>query len=415
MLGAPALRSLFLCALCGITSVAAAQFRPPGRYEPVPTTFQNQSPGHVNGTPFYQRPEATPHVTAERPRNAILQTGAEWTDPAANRSNHTTWPTHTMHEPTRGDVRLIRPPSGYDPVHPTAYQSPDTLELPDTIPPPTPSVPPRRQKLWQPHDACEEDAGQSMPWIAPYKTTLRTTVLPGNGDDLGLTGIDGRVTLAIPSWRGFTITPGTIVTFVDGPTRTDLPSELYSVWVEFGYMKKLNEKWAMQLAISPGLYTDFEEVDSDSVRIVGRALAFYNASEATQWAFGVVYLDRENVAALPAAGLIHQPNERTRFEVIFPRPRALFRVVHTESGEGWLYLAGEFGGGSWSIQRASGASDVITYNDLRFITGFEWRAGEKRRMFVEGGWVFERQLEYESGVGDFDPDQTGLVRAGLVF
>lgn len=340
---------------------------------------------------------------------------------------HSTWPTYERYDAAADPSLGTSPGVPWNGVQPSGYQPPDALELPTQtlLEDPTaggalPGHQPKTfgQRIWRPGPPCENGAcetGGSPPWIVPYETKLRTTVLPGNGDDLGLVNLDGRLTLAMPRVPGLTVTPGAIVTFVDGPIRTDLPSDLYSVWVELQYMKKLSPRWALQFAVAPGLYTDFEEVDSDAVRITGRALAFYGLSQQTQIAFGVVYLDRENVSALPAVGLIHQPSESVRYEVIFPRPRALFRVKKTATGEGWLYLAGEFGGGSWSIQRESGASDVVTYGDLRFIAGYEWRNGDKRKVFVEGGWVFEREVEYDSGLGDFDPNQTGLIRAGVSF
>lgn len=346
---------------------------------------------------------------------------------------HGTWPTHAMHEP--GPMTAAAPaPYGMESgIQPAAYpQSP--TDFADDLAGRNPMQPaydprwenprwqrafgpqPAEQRVWDPTCDGGPVCDAPPPWIAPYETKFRTTAILGDGDDLGLIDVDLRHTLAFPRVPGLTLTPGTIVTFVDGPVRTDLPAQLYGHWIELQWHKQLSQRWAMQLAVAPGLYTDHHSTGSDSVRITGRALAFWGMSQRTQIVFGVVYLDREDVAALPAAGVIHQPNENLRYEILFPRPRVLYNVRRRSDGsEGWVYLAGEFGGGSWSVERIGGANDVVTYSDLRLIGGYEWKPADGAAWHVEGGWVFARSLEYESGVGDYDPSGTGMVRAGITF
>jgi len=36
-------------------------------------------------------------------------------------------------------------------------------------------------------------------------------------------------------------------------------------------------------------------------------------------------------------------------------------------------------------------------------------------MFFEVGFVFQRELEYDSGRGDFDPDNAGILRVGVSY
>ena len=64
--------------------------------------------------------------------------------------------------------------------------------------------------------------------------------------------------------------------------------------------------------------------------------------------FGIDYLDRGDVKLLPVGGLIMVPHPDVRLEVVFPRPRAVFRLT----GKHQLYVSGELGGSSWAIERA---------------------------------------------------------------
>jgi hypothetical protein len=93
--------------------------------------------------------------------------------------------------------------------------------------------------------------------------------------------------------------------------------------------------------------------------------------------------------------------------------------------EWWCYIAGEYGGGSWTGARIGGDASFLTnpefedrfdYNDIRAFVGFEWTALSGVRGFFEGGYVFEREIVYQSGLpAVFDLEDTVMVRAGVVY
>ena len=87
----------------------------------------------------------------------------------------------------------------------------------------------------------------------------------------------------------------------------------------------------------------------------------------------------------------------------------------TDRVERWMYLAGEFGGGSWAIERANGADDTVTLSDYRIIFGVESKYYNGPTWLFEAGYVFNREVEYESGIGDFNPDETMMVRFGYTY
>jgi hypothetical protein len=227
-----------------------------------------------------------------------------------------------------------------------------------------------------------------------------------------------HATLIAPRAPGWSLTPGFQVHFLDGPTRTDLPEQLYNARINLGWMHQINPRLGVQLAIAPGVNTDFRQSSSDAFRMTGRALGFYGLSPQTQLLFGIAYLDREDVRILPAIGVIHSPTPDYRFEFIFPKPKLAYRLsqmANAAAGERWVYLSGEFGGGSWAIERASGAEDIATYRDWRLIVGMESKAQTGPGWLVEMGIVFNRDLEYKSGIGDFEPDGAGMLRAGVTY
>jgi hypothetical protein len=83
--------------------------------------------------------------------------------------------------------------------------------------------------------------------------------------------------------------------------------------------------------------------------------------------------------------------------------------------EVWWYLTGEYGGGSWTIERAfTGITQQIDINDFRIGGGLEWNGPRGFTGFVEGGWVFNRVVLYRGDPADnFSPEDSFYLRAGF--
>ncbi len=135
-------------------------------------------------------------------------------------------------------------------------------------------------------------------------------------------------------------------------------------------------------------------------------MGFLNVGPAIDAVFGVDYVDRGDIHLLPVAGLIWAPNPDVRLELVFPRPRAVYRLTDRDR----LYLAGELGGGTWAIERAAVGNDLATYRDLRVCIGVEHVEKNGQRSAFEIGYLFDRRLEFSSGVGDMRLDDAAVLR-----
>ncbi len=252
-------------------------------------------------------------------------------------------------------------------------------------------------------------------WVSVGSLSTITWV-PAGSDEIGLTDIDFALS-RMKLKRGtstWIVDTGFQWHFVNGPTRTDLPSQLYNLRVNFMHMGQIGRQFGYQLAITPSMFTDFDNTSSDAWRFIGRALGFYYISPTTQLVGGVVYLDREDIGFLPAVGFITKPNDDVKIELIMPRPKVSYRYAQDDTKDKFIYLAGEFGGGSWAIERANRMDDIATYSDWRAVLGWEQKPtnGNGSTNFFEIGYVFNRELEYKSGIGDFDPSATFMLRSG---
>lgn len=252
------------------------------------------------------------------------------------------------------------------------------------------------------------------------KASVDATFLPRNDDDeVGFTDIESFVTLGFPFPTLDTplvVTFGADTHFIDGPVAPDLPPRVYDTYAQIRSIRKFGEQWALDISATPGYHTDFDNTSSDAFRIPGYIVLAYNWTPSVMFVAGAAYMDRDDVGWVPAGGVIWNPNDDVRIELITPRPKVAYRVHNSMSAADWLYVAGEFGGGQWAIERADGTDDVITSSDFRAVLGYERKSntgGFSGRMEV--AYVFGRDIEYRSGTPTIELEDTVMVRSGISY
>ena len=236
---------------------------------------------------------------------------------------------------------------------------------------------------------------------------------------LGISNLDTSLTVAVPlgSFENLLlVTPGFEVDQLDGHTDIDMPSRLYDAGLSFMWRKQFNDRWGSMVAVRPAIASDFR-TSRDAIRITGRALATWEwFPERLSLVFGVVYLDRNDLPVLPGAGLIWTPNPDWRLDLIFPRPRLARRLMFLpRQREDWVYLGGSLGGRTWAVERESGVSDQLTLSDYRLYLGWERIRDGGSGWFVEGGYVFWRELEYEVSPLTRSISDAVMIRGGFTF
>ncbi len=274
----------------------------------------------------------------------------------------------------------------------------------------------------QPGDELTMDTGR----IASHKTgffqklAFHTGWFNGSGDNgLGLVETELFLTVAVPLPSPdypLLITPGLDFMLLDGPTAPGLPSQLYASYIDFMWLPKLSDRWLGILSLAPGVYSDFDSVQSDAFRLKAKALVRYDViPERLQVLCGILYLNRNDVNWLPAVGVIWDPTDDVHLEMVFPRPRLGYRFTTTGLFEDWVYLAGEFGGDTWSIRRGPNLFDMVTYVDWRLFLGVERKRPGGAAHRIEVGYVFSREIQFDLTTIDYPVGDTFMIRAGLDF
>lgn len=253
-----------------------------------------------------------------------------------------------------------------------------------------------------------------QPWVEWHKITIQGQTLPTAEEGLGVTSVDIKGTLKFAKLPFLFVTPRVAWHFLDGPPTTDLPPRLFDLSLDTTAFVPLNDRWMIQAGVAPGMYTDLHAMQ-DSFRITGRGLVFYRWSPQLQVAGGFIYLGRKDITALPAIGAVYTPSDDIKAELLFPKPKVAYRYHHDLDRERWVYLTGELGGGTWAIQRSSGGDDIATYRDLQLLLGIEHKETGGLNWQMEGGYVFSREIEYESQIGNTELPATAVLRLVLSF
>ncbi|MFW6171475.1 MAG: hypothetical protein ACODAD_13375, partial [Planctomycetota bacterium] len=241
----------------------------------------------------------------------------------------------------------------------------------------------------------------------------------GGGNNWGVIENELLLTVALPlPSRDYPllITSGFDAVLLNGPSAPDLPARLYDGYLDFMWLPKLSERWLGILSVAPGVYSDFDSLQDDAFRVKAKALVRFDlVPEQVQVLLGVLYLNRDDVNWLPAGGVIWDPNDDVHLELVFPRPQFAYRLTRGGLFEDWGYLAGEFGGDTWSIRRGVDEFDMMTSVDWRLFLGLERRRPGGAAQRVEVGYVFGREIKFDSPSPDVSAGDTFMVRAGVDF
>jgi hypothetical protein len=258
---------------------------------------------------------------------------------------------------------------------------------------------------------------------------FRHSWIAGDNDpaSIGINDSDLSLVFQIPGFLGSTqplyIVPSFSSHLWDGPSSptADLPPAAYSAFLDFGWETNPLQTFGLELGTRVGVFSDYDTFTGQSLRILGKALGRVRLTPTATARVGAYWIDRNRIKLIPAAGILWVPNPDTRFDLFFPEPKLSHYVATLGNRDMWWYVSGYYGGGAWTITRASGDEDNIDLNDMRIVIGLEWGRNEllrqgHRTAFIEGGYVFNRELIYRVRPQDnLEVDDSYVIRAGFAY
>jgi len=255
------------------------------------------------------------------------------------------------------------------------------------------------------------------PLFVPPQRFTTTWLAPGGSQGFGTFDLDyGRTWYLQTALERppVAITPGFGMHFWSGPKTLDLPSRVYDLYLDVSWRPIDHESGGIAIGLTPGFYGDFQRLDGNAFQLTGWGLANYRIGPHWNFVGGVAVVRQLKSKLLPIGGAIWTPNEDTRLELIFPRPRIARRLWLQDSREAWCYLAGQFGGGAWSVADTLTDNVLVSYSDLRLILGMEVLDVQGRDLTVEAGYVFARDISVDH-ISVMAPDPAFLLQASMAF
>ena len=241
-----------------------------------------------------------------------------------------------------------------------------------------------------------------------YGPRLKQTWIYGNEDprDLQIHDTDVSIALTLPNFvysgQPIYVLPSFSLHLWDGPKElvSDLPSKAYSAFLDVGWNSDPQQILGLELGGRLGVFSDFNTLTTDSFRTIGKVQGVLQLTPTAKLKAGAVYVDRVRLKLLPIGGVFWKPNSQSKWELSFPKPKIARYMTTIGTHDVWWYLGAEYGGGSWTIERAATATtDHIDINDIRGYLGIEWGpesmlANGRRIGFIEAGWITDREIVY---------------------
>ena len=214
------------------------------------------------------------------------------------------------------------------------------------------------------------------------------------------------------------VTPGFTAHFLDGPTGRNVPARVYEGYTEFRWLPQFTPQLRADVAVTPGYFGDFETTSRKAIRLHGYGTGIWTFSPQLKMVLGAAYSDRLKNTILPVAGVVWKPSDDWNLNLVFPAPKIARRVwadVPCLREHRGLAVPGR------RVRRrhvgrhgrSPGTNDVLRYTDWRIYAGWEHKILFGMTLQVEVGYVFSRQLQYDSDATAFTPGNTVMLRGTL--
>ena len=264
-----------------------------------------------------------------------------------------------------------------------------------------------------------------QPWRLGWTVTHDLAVLPFSDVSGGTTGQMKMVEWNSNLRLSEIIAPGILFNgtgyfnahYWDGPGGIALPGQVdqLSTDLELGFYN--DGPWSGQIALHPQIVDGYESaLNRYAINIDGRAIVSYLSSPNWTFVGGFAVWDRVDLLVIPHVGAIWTPNNRWELRLLYPRSRISYYVGRRGKTDFWIYGIAEYTAEAWqaNIGDPTTVNDRIQLTDDRVSLGLRWDTG-RHSIFIEGGYVFNRQAKFAGPTPNFDISNIGMVRIGARF
>jgi len=264
-----------------------------------------------------------------------------------------------------------------------------------------------------------------QPWRLGWTLFHELAILPNSSVSGGTTG-----SMQIGEWNSNLrlselIAPGVLFNatgyfnarYWSGPGGIALGPQVdqISADLELGFFN--SGPWSGQIAFHPQIVDGYRsQLNRNAFNFDGRAVATYLASPNWSFVAGAAIWDRVDLMVVPHVGVIWTPDTRWEVRLLYPRTRISYYLGQRGCTDFWVYGVAEYTAEAWqaNIGDPTQVADRIQITDDRVSIGLRWDSG-RQSVFIEAGYVFNRQAKFAGPTPDFDISNCGMLRAGVRF
>jgi len=272
-------------------------------------------------------------------------------------------------------------------------------------------------------------ANPAPPYRFGWQNRIDVSWLPGGGvsgppagatGDHDIFGVDYELAYGAP------MTPGCVLNWTNqfayrnwnGPSGgIGLPSDLFRFGIDLELETPKSGPFSISMAITPSINTDFDADPWDEgFQLDGRGIMLFQLDQYWTLGLGAMYWDRVNDQVIPWAGLIYR-DDWWEWQLMYPEARVSLFLGNEANWSKWAYVRAEYHVEAYGVNRTFAgvpADDQVEISDYRILLGMKMDAG-LYSWFIEGGWVLDRQVEFDSNVPGYDIDTGFIGQIGLRF
>ncbi len=236
--------------------------------------------------------------------------------------------------------------------------------------------------------------------------------------DFGQFGLDydWQWTQQMPDWI-FVSRPHYALRSWDTASGLGLPDRAHTLGYEFRMeVPRGVRPHTFLLSVTPSINTDFDgTTTSDAWNIDSRGAFIFQTNRYWQVVLGYQYWDRLNDRLLPYGGLVYT-DDFWEWRLTFPEARVSLFLGNEYLWSKWLYARLEYHVEAYEVSNRIGGREIreqVELEDWRALVGLRMNTG-RFDWFLEGGWVFEREVEFKRSPG-FEVDSGFIGQIGFRF
>ncbi len=188
--------------------------------------------------------------------------------------------------------------------------------------------------------------------------------------------------------------------FFDYTGSARYPDSLHRLNVDIGFGRRLGENFSVFASVSPGVYSDFEDVTWDDVMAFGILAVQWTATDSVEFYAGARINPVDKFPVLPLAGLKWDISDSWRIDAMYPRPSLVWQpseVVEVFAGmeiRGSNYRTGENFEGRTPDGRQLN-NEWLAYSEFSAVGGVAVQVSRAMKLEASAGYAFRRKFDYD--------------------